>query len=202
VVAALAGSVATTRGVHRIGRMPARLLDTHPLQAQVAARLDALWACAQPRLQALRPARHMAKPTIRYFQRREEAGRAWLSENVIELNGVLLSRHPAAMLHETLAHELAHLVVHRIDRRARAHGREWQHVMRTWFGVEPERTHALDVSAIPVRRQRRFRYACPCRTHELTTVRHHRAQRGQRYLCVHCGGRLAPAPPASQAPPG
>lgn len=156
-------------------------------------RLDTLWTQALPHLRSLRPGHRWRPPTLRYFHRREEAGRAWLNENVIELNGVLLTQHADVMLHETLAHELAHLIVHQLHRRARAHGREWQRVMRDWLGVEPERTHALDVSVIPVRRQRRFAYRCGCRTHELTTVRHNRALRGQKYLCVRCGDRLLAA---------
>jgi len=64
-------------------------------------------------------------------------------------------------------------------------------VMREWFGVEPERTHRFDARLVPARRQRRWRYRCACREHELTTVRHRRVEKGARYLCRACRQTLA-----------
>ena len=156
---------------------------SQPLRPAAAARLAALWSAARPLLGR----RRMACPTLHFVRGRLYAGRAHYTDQRIELNEDLLERHTAAMLHETIAHELAHLLTLRVyGPRARAHGREWREVMRVWLGVEPERTHRFDMTGLDVRRQQRFRYRCPCQEHELTTVRHKRARRGVEYRCVRC----------------
>ncbi len=163
------------------------------LRARAFARLQALWALAQPHLGR----RRLAPPAMGFYRGRTDAGRAHQREQRIEINEDLLERHPEAMLGETIAHELAHVLVFQLfGRRARAHGPEWQAVMREWFGIRPQRTHNFDLEGLQVRRQQRHRYHCGCREHALSTVRHHRALRGVDYRCVACQGRLRPlAPP-------
>lgn len=105
---------------------------------------------------------------------------------LIRYNLALAEHQPDAFLAETVPHEVAHVVTHLCHGRVRPHGPEWQRVMR-WFGIaQPRRCHdfAADTSA---RRQRRWRYQCACRGHELTTTRHNRVQRGTRYHCRACG---------------
>ena len=151
------------------------------------ARLAALWSMAKPYLGRSR----MTCPTLLFVRGRLYAGRAHYPDQRIEINEDLLERYPEPMLRETIAHELAHLITQRVHgRRARAHGPEWQQMMRDWFNVEPERTHHFDMTGIDVRRQQRFRYRCECQEHELTSVRHKRARRGTEYRCVHCTGPL------------
>lgn len=137
-------------------------------------------------------------PRLHYFDHRLDAGRAMPPARVgapgtLELNAAYLQRHPEEMLEETVAHELAHLIVFHLNpqRREPPHGAQWQRVMREWFDVEPERTHRFDASVVPARRQRRWRYRCGCREHALTTVRHRRVEKGARYLCRACRGILA-----------
>ena len=167
-------------------------LAPQDLRALAFARLQALWALAQPRLGR----RRLSPPTMAFYRGRTDAGRAHQREQRIEINEDLLERHPDAMLGETIAHELAHVLVFQLfGRRARAHGPEWQAVMREWFGVTPQRTHSFDLEGLQVRRQQRHRYHCGCREHALSTVRHHRALRGVDYRCVACQGRLRPLPP-------
>lgn len=164
-------------------------LAPQDLRARAFARLQALWALAQPRLGR----RRLAPPTMGFYRGRTDAGRAHQREQRIEINEDLLERHPDAMLGETIAHELAHVLVFQLfGRRARAHGPEWQAVMREWFGVTPQRTHSFDLQGLQVRRQQRHRYHCGCREHALSTVRHRRALRGVDYRCVACQGRLRP----------
>ena len=161
----------------------------HPvdLRAAAQARLEALWAHARPHLGR----RRWDMPTLAFYRRRTDAGRAVLQAQRIEVNEDLLERHPEPMLEETIAHELAHLLVYRLfGRRARSHGAEWQTLMRDWFGVAPQRTHDFDLRGLRVRRQQRYAYHCGCRQHELSSVRHRRAVRGVDYRCVACQGRL------------
>jgi len=63
----------------------------------------------------------------------------------------------------------------------------------TAFGLEPSRCHEFDLAQVSTRRQRRFRYRCDCREHELSATRHNRILRGeQRYSCRKCGRELEP----------
>ncbi|HSG87890.1 MAG TPA: SprT-like domain-containing protein [Pseudomonadales bacterium] len=177
------------------GRQPADSTpDAGPdreLDAAVRARLAGLLERTRSALRAMgRPP--LPQPQVRYFDHRLDAGRALPpaaadSAGVIELNSVYLRAHTHEMLGETLPHELAHLVVFHLRRRpVQPHGALWQEIMREWFEVEPERTHRFDVDGVRARRQRRWRYRCPCREHVLSTVRHRRALAGTRYLCRGC----------------
>lgn len=92
----------------------------------------------------------------------------------------------------TVPHEVAHYIVHCLHdlRRVRPHGAEWQAIMRD-FGADARVTSDFDLSGIPTRRQRRFRYACGCREHAISTRRHNASQRGwARYACRLCNGEL------------
>jgi SprT protein len=108
-------------------------------------------------------------------------------------------------LREVIPHELAHLACYRLAALRRipgngsGHGRHWQGVMRTWFNVEPERTHKYDCTNSGAKRQRRWVYTCSAgHSLKLTTTRHRKAQRvlAQRgdgscgYLCGHCRNRV------------
>ena len=112
----------------------------------------------------------------------------------IRYNPWIFARYFEDNLNETVPHEVAHFVVDQLWglRRVRAHGAEWQSVMRA-LGAEPRATARYDLTGLPVRRQRRFAYRCGCRSHALTTCRHNRVQRGEaRYHCRRCGQRLVP----------
>ncbi|HHJ15088.1 MAG TPA: metallopeptidase (SprT family) [Gammaproteobacteria bacterium] len=110
----------------------------------------------------------------------------------IRYNPFIFARYFEDNLNETVPHEVAHFVVDQLWglRRVRAHGAEWQSVMRA-LGVEPRATARYDLTGLPGRRQRRFAYRCACNTHQLTTCRHNRVQRGKaRYHCRRCGQPL------------
>lgn len=173
--------------------------DTDLKQA-VDARLTDLLGRAQQEL-ARRGSPTLPRPGLRLFDDRLDAGRAIPPsrahpQGIIELNAVYLQRARAAMLEETVAHELAHLLVFHLSPRRRQppHGKLWQDIMLHWFGVKPERTHRFPTAGVRSRRQRRWNYHCACGSHELSTVRHHRVQRGTVYLCRRCHEPLRPEP--------
>lgn len=117
------------------------------------------------------------------------AGRAQLQAHNIQFNDWLVKHNLQAFLDETVAHELAHIIHHKLFPGDRAwHGKRWQEIMRR-LGYEPQRCHDLDLTGMPgLRRQRRWVYKCDCRTHELTTVRHNKVRRiGRSYTCKLCG---------------
>lgn len=109
--------------------------------------------------------------------------------DLIRINAGLLQEHPDEMLEETIPHEVAHIVAHRLfGPRIKPHGAEWRAVMAA-FGKSPEVQHRMEVE--PSRRLRRYRYHCACPAGvELTSIRHNRARRGTGYVCRKCGQRL------------
>ncbi len=110
-------------------------------------------------------------------------------EPCIRYNPGLAAHQFDAFCARTPPHEVAHHVVAQLNpnRRVRPHGPEWQSVMRT-FGLEPSRCHDYDLGSVPMRRQRRYRYRCACREHELSATRHNRILRGEQcYSCRNCG---------------
>ena len=138
-------------------------------------------------------------PAVRFDLRGRAAGQAILARRrgdcAIRINAALLASHPREMLAETVPHEVAHVVIHRLcGRRAKPHGAEWKALMRA-FGVEPAPCHTLP--AEPTRRLTRHRYRCRCDEPAwLTSIRHKRAQAGTTYLCRQCGETLVAAPEA------
>lgn len=135
-------------------------------------------------------------PDVTFFDKGRAAGRAYLREGRISIHETLLVENFDSMIRETVAHEVAHLVTFwqwnrtRIGRRPQPHGSEWRTIMSRVLLVEPERTHNYDMTNVQVRRQRRFAYACPCRVHKVTTVKHNKLARGGRYVCAHCKSQL------------
>ncbi len=136
----------------------------------------------------------MPFPEVRFDLRGAAAGQYRSHPRpCIRYNAGLAALHFDAFCRQTPPHEVAHHVVAcRWPGHRRPHGPEWQEVMRA-FGLEPRRCHDFDPGPLPVRRQRRFRYRCDCREHELTATRHNRVARGrQRYFCRACGAPLRP----------
>lgn len=139
----------------------------------------------------------LSMPEIRFDLAGSAAGQyRYLDRGVgprhqLRFNAYLLTRYFRDGLTATVPHEVAHYAVAvRFGLSGiRPHGPEWQKMMRV-LGARPEVTHRHDVSDLPVRRQQRWHYRCPCRHHELSTTRHRRAQRGATYLCARCRSPL------------
>jgi SprT protein len=112
----------------------------------------------------------------------------------IRYNPWIFARHYRENLANTVPHEVAHYVVHRMCARQRVppkpHGAEWRTLMEA-FGAAPRVTFDLDLAGVPQRRQRRHLYRCGCREHRISTTRHNRAQRGDGiYCCRYCRAPL------------
>ena len=132
---------------------------------------------------------HIPAPEVRFDLRGKAAGQVRLAPGLVwqvRYNAALLTREPDAFLAQTIPHEVAHLIAFALyGRGIQPHGNEWQGIMRH-LGAEPRRCHSFAVDDLPTRRLRRFDYHCACRTHQLTSTRHYRAQAGQTYYCVSC----------------
>lgn len=87
---------------------------------------------------------------------RTTIGRALLEEGMMELNPLLLGRHPEEM-RPVVVHELAHLVVTaRHGLRVAPHGAEWKALMRL-SGESTRATHDLNVDGLRAAPRRRAR---------------------------------------------
>ncbi len=132
-------------------------------------------------------------PGIRYTLRGKAAGRAWPQKWEISFNPHLAELNGDRFVMETTAHEIAHLIAHRLNPKDRPHGRTWEAVMLA-FGQYPKRLHDYDISCIAgIRRpQPRYAYTCDCREHQITAIRHMRISRGAQYRCMHCRSVIRP----------
>jgi SprT protein len=171
-------------------------MNTAELKQEVEARVRAY------REQALEHfGRTMPTISVRFTDKGTAAGNAKLFRDgsaIVTFSEPMLEHHGEEFMRETVPHEVAHIVagvLARMDRkRIRPHGREWQAVMRTVFGVEPERTHSFDTSGCKVRRERKLPAFCECRQFtELGVRRLKRCIReGVRYRCPKCKTCIEP----------
>ena len=118
------------------GRRIAELLRDWPPDAVERVAAAALAAWGEERLG--RKIRWRWNPRLR-----TTIGRAFLDENLVELNPVLLARHPAEM-RAIVIHEWAHLVAAKRRPREPSHGPTWRALMRA-AGAPPRATHRLPV---------------------------------------------------------
>lgn len=107
----------------------------------------------------------------------------------IRINPWIAASNFEETIADTVPHEVAHYVVDCLYgiRRVKAHGLEWQEVMKA-FGATPRARGSYTLEGIPHRQYRRFEYRCDCRTHWLTAIRHNRVgNRQANYHCRYCG---------------
>ena len=92
---------------------------------------------------------------------------------------------------QIVPHEIAHLVVASIWGQSpgiKPHGKQWQAVMVGCFERPAILYHNFSVPKQSA--QRSFEYQCGCRTMQLSTTRHNRAQAGTVYQCPACRQNL------------
>jgi SprT protein len=132
--------------------------------------------------------RQFELPRLQFDLRGLCAGRAYIHH--IRLNSVLLVQNETDFIEATVPHEVAHLISHRLHGyRIKPHGKEWKSVMLA-LGLNPTVYHNYAVPCDRVRRERRFTYACDCRSIQETARSHFKLQRGEiQYQgpCKYCG---------------
>lgn len=134
-----------------------------PIRARVEAKLQECIVKAEAKF----PGHKFPMPTIEYTNAAGMAGQANSTKWRIKLSGILLNdtANVEEMINCTAPHELAHLITGKVyphtegdaSERFRArmaglkapkrdiHGADWRYVMRV-LGVDPERTHDMEVS--------------------------------------------------------
>ncbi|WP_313054173.1 SprT family zinc-dependent metalloprotease [Pseudomonas lopnurensis] len=130
------------------------------------------------------------RPQVSFKLRGQKAGVAHLNENLLRFNPQLYRENSEHFLQQTVAHEVAHLIAHRLfGPHIQPHGEEWQLIMRGVYELPPERCHSY---AIERRPRTRYVYRCRCdeRDFAFTAQRHALVGKGRRYFCRSCKGTL------------
>ena len=131
----------------------------------------------------------LPRPAAWFDLRGKGAGQAHFGRGGLRFNPQLLAENRLAFFTEVIPHEMAHWLVHHLAEgpQARPHGREWRHVMRALYGLEPRATHVFDTrTASPAP----YRYRCACRDHFFSRRRHASARAGRDYFCRKCRNAL------------
>ena len=122
---------------------------------------------------------------IRFDLKGKAAGQ--MRGHELRFNMDIVRNNYASFMQRTPTHEVAHILTSMKYPYGSAHGREWQYVMSSVFGLEPSRCHSYDMSNVPVRTQGKHAYKCACDTYYLTTAKHNKIQNGyQRCQCRKC----------------
>ncbi|HIF52029.1 MAG TPA: metallopeptidase (SprT family) [Thiotrichaceae bacterium] len=113
------------------------------------------------------------------------------SRRVIRYNPYIFAKYYSENIATTVPHEVAHYLVDVLYgiRNTRPHGREWKNMM-AMFEADASVTCDFDLAGLPGKRYQRFDYACSCRTHKLTLIRHNRVLKGASYCCRRCKQEL------------
>ena len=120
------------------------------------------------------------------------AGQAQLTsagKTRLRINLQLLKENLDDFLHQTIPHEIAHLVVlwktRKSRKKPRPHGLEWQRVMQECFNIEPTRCHSYRTTPARVV-PRPYHYRCHCQKHMLTSIMHNRLSNKVQARCKKC----------------
>ncbi|MCW8092060.1 SprT family zinc-dependent metalloprotease [Alteromonas sp. ASW11-130] len=141
-------------------------------------------------------------PSISFRRSGKNAGTAFLQQNRINFNPVLLVENWQEYIDHVIPHEVAHLVVFQVYGRKRfiqtglwrkqsvtvkPHGEEWRNVMEAVFGAKATTTHNFNLSSLGMKT---FAYTCGCQKLEVTIRRHNRIEKGATYRCKRCHQEL------------
>ena len=151
--------------------------------AEVKKRVEQkLHTCVET-AQRLYPNDNIQYPNVVYRKRGTTAGTANDRSYTIDLNPILLMENQDEMVNNTVVHEFAHLVDGRANPHTRMtgwrgkrslHGPTWKRIM-VQLGVNPSRTHNMDVSTVRKSRNTAAKYVwkgtCGC-TMEIGPKRH------------------------------
>lgn len=112
--------------------------------------------------------------------------------DIIRYNLDIAKNNLDEFIKRTPQHEISHHIAkHTYD--TNGHGAIWKDIMKRVFGLKPSRCHSYDMEGVKIRRKRRIKYVCNCKTYNLSSIRHNRIQRGtHQYTCMKCGSLLVP----------
>lgn len=136
---------------------------------------------------------------VEYFSGSKIAGWALPTRGIVRFNEEAIEKYFYDMLHNTVAHEVAHVVDYRrnglIKKNGKIimHGETWKSIMEEVFHTAPTGgrswssfiTHNYELVGAG-RTYKKFLYTCNCQSWEFTAIRHNRIARGVVYKCPKC----------------
>lgn len=115
----------------------------------------------------------------------------------LRLNPAYLLSNPDHFIHDTVAHEYAHLAAYqKHGTKIAPHGKEWARMMKA-VGLEPNVYHAMEVTREAVATTGiQARFVCCIKCNHLSAVSISMAKKvaAGRVYTHHCGGKFIPAP--------
>ncbi len=126
-------------------------------------------------------------PSIDFYSKGKVAGTARCISWRLEFNEILMDENKDSFI-QTIIHEVAHLVTHKLYPNAKQnHGPEFKYVI-TKLGGEAKTYHNYDVSNVPGKKQQRHQYKCVgCgKVMQISTTLHNRLHRDVVYRTRCC----------------
>lgn len=128
----------------------------------------------------------IAVPRVTFNVKGTDAGRAYVERNWIDLNMVLFRENFEDMVANTIPHEIVHCWHYALKLGGKAHGREWQGLMKR-IGVRPIPCHNLNTDAAESPTGF-FSYRCLCNVGNMVSLETHRRiqENPEWYRCGKC----------------
>ena len=116
------------------------------------------------------------------------AGRAWLSDAVVEFSTSLYAANSEAFLADTVPHEVAHIVAFRAFG-SRGHDNFWKAVAAVTSNTSRCHTYQVNKKAPG----KTYEWKCACQSHFFSPQRQAWANKGKTYKCKKCNQILVEA---------
>lgn len=135
------------------------------------------------------PSKEFPEPSVKMDLTGKCAGCYHPKDSRIRFNLDLMLKNKEDFINETVAHEVAHLVVEIIDPQSKPHGPTWKAVMQLFGVMNPKIYHDYELPTKKQKNSRTYLYQCSCQRHHFSKVKHNRARNGAIYDCIDCKGR-------------
>jgi SprT protein len=89
--------------------------------------------------------KNFSYPTVDFNVRGTCGGKAWWSQNRVSYNLGIAAENLTHFKHDTVGHEVAHVIAGRLYGQGCGHGPLWKHLMKR-MGLKPERCHNYDTT--------------------------------------------------------
>jgi len=110
--------------------------------------------------------------------------------NEIHLHLPLLKEFKKLYINEVLTHEYAHAVVFKLyGYNVKPHGKEWKNIMK-YLGIKKPAATTTIFDNSEFIRKNSYLYKCNCDIYYLSKYIHNRIQKGYKYYCKRCNGKL------------
>ena len=118
----------------------------------------------------------MMDPTLTFNLKGTIGGQADRNAWELRFNLELAEKNLEYYLNQVVAHEFAHLLDYMFYKNY-GHGRTWKNIMRSVFGLTPDRCHEMDVSEVKMKKYDTYLYSCRCGIeHKIKPNRHKKIQ--------------------------